>query len=415
MKDVTRQEIFITLRYLLENCYDEKHTSKTIELTRFALERYNVNLDRRRANEILDFLVSCDEEFNGVLPYQIVKVENKPRYYIKRTLFNEEETKKIAEVLYKDSSMSKLYARKRADIFLTKTCNQEEKDKILNDLDKKEKHLKRSSTRDAKRLMTYEGLRDDHMCFHFKPRHVVMRANCSSIEVLSMMLKLNRGEDKDNKYCVGVIYDVINQGKDTDVVIYIPEVAGAVIINQEDLIIDKNSIKRWMGYSFDLKSNLYTTIDEMVESFYNGKSGNQLDITFKVLVGSDGIINNVLLEKYKHDYDDFFHKEMIYEIQDEEVELHRPPYGELQKFIKNYLVATVSCNFESFKKWFWDYHLYDSLVVIDPKHVNNRLLRNITRRFMIVLDKYGERPIQVQHESPKISNASSDIKDSQEQ
>ena len=36
--DNTRKELFITLEYLVRNCHNSKHTSKTIELTEYALK-----------------------------------------------------------------------------------------------------------------------------------------------------------------------------------------------------------------------------------------------------------------------------------------------------------------------------------------------------------------------------------------
>ena len=107
--DATRQELFITLKYLLDNCYDKEHTSKTVDLMNYAKEHYSVLLDRRRVNGILEFLAELPLTFPGILPFTIKKIDRKPRYFIEKAYFNKHNAKKISQAIFKDSSWSIIF------------------------------------------------------------------------------------------------------------------------------------------------------------------------------------------------------------------------------------------------------------------------------------------------------------------
>ena len=392
--DATRQELFITIQYLLDECYDANHTSKTERLSEYADEKYGVNLDRRRANAILDFLVDCPRNFPGILPFTVYKVENKPRYYIQRTLFQKDEAKKISEAIFKDPTLSKGLATKLLDTFVFRVCSDEDARKIINNLNKKEQLVKRQSDRIAKHAISYEWLKEEQLRFTFKPSKPVNAAACSSRGVWSYLHILHRKKIEDEQYCGGIVYDVYPQGDDIDICIYLPDINGAVILNIEDIIVKKGSRfeSQWSDVTYYIDSANYKNIDEMVEAYYSGISGELYDISFKFCVGSKDKINERLIEERKKAYEKFFSKPMEYELKEREVVIDNGPDKEPEHMIAIDLHSSIRCNYLSFKKWYWDYRLYDNLVILSPASFNNRLLSALTKRFQKRLEKYGRDP-----------------------
>ena len=386
--DATRQELFITIRYLLDECYDAEHTSKTERLSEYANERFGVNLDRRRANDILDFLVDCPNNYPGTLPFTIIKVPNKPRYYIQRTLFEKDETKKIAEAIFKDSTLSRNLALKLVDTFLSRVCNQDEAQKIITKLNKKEPLVKRQSERNAKHTISYEMLRDEQLRFTFKPIEMVKRDACSNRGVWSFLYNLRKQQLEDEQYCGGIVYDIYPQGNDVDICIYLPDIHGAVILNINNIKVKPGSRfeQQWNGVIYDIDSADYENIDEMIKAYYKGECGIQYDISFKFNVGRKDNIRTSLIEKRKKEYEDYFSKPMEYELVEREVD-----YGD-KKIIAIDLHSSIRCSFLSFKKWYWDYRLFESLVILSPASFNNRLIGVYARRFQERLEKYGKDP-----------------------
>ena len=390
----TRKELFITLEYLLENCYDKGHTSKTIELTKYAKERYNVMLDRRRANCILEFLAECSGDFPNTFLFSVEKIPNKSRYYIERALFKKDETKKIAEAIFKDSTLSKGYSTKLLQIFLYKSCNKNDADKIIAKLNKKEQLVRRSSNKIAKFNLGYEMIRDEQLRFTFKTNTLVKMDACSSSLVYMYLRNLRHKELEDERYCSGFVYDIYPQGEDIDICVFLPDIDGAVILNIENIDVKKGSLleSQWRDVDYEIISDKYDNIDEMVNAYYKGEAGAQYDISFKFCVGLKDNINEKLLEKRKKDFEHFFSKEMIYELKERDVTIEDDPNKEPRHLVAVDLYSSIRCSFSSFKKWYWDYGLYDNLVVLSPASFNNLLLSVYVNRFKKRLEKYGKDP-----------------------
>ena len=52
-------------------------------------------------------------------------------------------------------------------------------------------------------------------------------------------------------------------------------------------------------------------------------------------------------------------------------------------------VVKVDCGFEAFRKWYWEYRVFERVVVLEPKGWNDRLLATFVERFANRLTKYG--------------------------
>lgn len=390
--DATRQELFITLEYLIENCYDSEHTSKTIELTEFAKNKYGVLLDRRRANSILEFLASLNNSFAGILPFTIKKVERKPRYYIERTLFTESEIKKIAQAVFKDENLSSDTARRNVCAFLDKVCNNEDKNKILRDLDRKERRIIHSTRNTAEKHEAMDELIENHNRFYFRPKHRIKRDAFSNSEV---MIRVNgllqiTPDVKGKGYIDAIGY---SQTKGDDVCLYLPDLEGAVIININNISIMRGSIapSRRGDADFEIRNSRYHDIDEMIDLYYEGGTGIQYRIYFKYVLGRQNDIDNVTVERMKTDYEKYFGRPLEY-TQEEREETELDQDGNQVKETWVDLHGMVKCNLSSFKKWYWEHGWFEHLVVVEPKALNNRLLEGYIARFQRRLDKYGEKP-----------------------
>ena len=273
--DATRQELFITLEYLIDNCYDAEHTSKTIELTQYAQDKYNVLLDRRRANSILEFLADLPNSFPGILSFTVKKIDGKPRYYIENTLFSRYEIKKISEAIFKDERLSAEMAKKYVDKFLSKTCNDKDKAKLLEDFGKKEKRANHSTRKTAERIVKMDELIEEQAAFLFRPRERIKREACSntrvSFKINSLVRRAKNPRYDEQSYIEAIGY---TQAKGNDVCLYIPEYEGAIIIDINNIKIKPGSLLsyRRRGESFELADSQYSNIDEMIDLFVENRT-----------------------------------------------------------------------------------------------------------------------------------------------
>ena len=392
--DATRQELFITLEYLIDNCYDAEHTSKTIELTQYAQDKYNVLLDRRRANSILEFLADLPNSFPGILSFTVKKIDGKPRYYIENTLFSRYEIKKISEAIFKDERLSAEMAKKYVDKFLSKTCNDKDKAKLLEDFGKKEKRANHSTRKTAERIVKMDELIEEQAAFLFRPRERIKREACSntrvSFKINSLVRRAKNPRYDEQSYIEAIGY---TQAKGNDVCLYIPEYEGAIIIDINNIKIKPGSLLsyRRRGESFELADSQYSSIDEMIDLYYEGGTGLQLDIRFKYVVGFKDNIENQTIEKLKRDYEDFFSKPFEYTFE-ERVSTHEFPDGTTISSTLIDLHSSIRCNYSSFKKWYWEHGWFEHLVVVEPKMLNNKLLGEYIARFQTRLERYGETP-----------------------
>ena len=79
---------------------------------------------------------------------------------------------------------------------------------------------------------------------------------------------------------------------------------------------------------------------------------------------------------------------MMYSLSERKV-VRTLPNGEQREITAVDAVTSVKCNFNSFKNWYWKEGAFESVVILSPKHWNNRLLSNITERFQNRIKKYG--------------------------
>ena len=378
--NATRLELFIALKYLLEKCPDDKHTSKTVELQQYAEDNFNVLLDRRRVNDIFDSLVDLTTNNPGVLPYAVMQVNGKPRYYLRKTLFSNKEIESIARAIQNDQSISTSKADKYVNVFLDVACNPQDKEKISNKLRKTELRKLRVSDFEMQIKEDFEYLRDMQMRFYFKLKKPAKRADCTDLETYRYL-----GDNK-NKEFAGIVFDVYTKNKQSDVCIYLPDIRQAVIAHIEDIEMNKefepvaqiNTVSFYVGERF--------TLQEWVDKYYKGSTGSTYLIRFAFPTGQD----NTILRKYAKSFETFFGEKLKYEIKEKVIKKELPD-GSTEDIKISEVFATTNHNYESFRKWFWDgdNNPYETVVVLFPSAFNDRLLGPITRRFQATIDAFG--------------------------
>ena len=378
--NATRLELFVTLQYLLEKCPDKEHTSKTVELQNYADEKFNILLDRRRANDILDSLVELTRDNPTVLPYRVLQVENKPRYYIEKCLFSEKEIESIAKAIRNDSSISKSKADKYIENFINKSCNPSQREKIDKKLKRSDLLRPRISDIEDSNKDYLEWLRDGAYRFYFKINHLVSPSDLADKTVFPQFRNANK-----NSYNAGIVYEIIPASKkQIDVCIYLPDLKSAVVAHLDDIVIDKTRepTEQWAAVNYRIGDGSIE-LDDWLKKYYKGATGLLTPITFKFHVGD----NNQILKDRKKSFREFFKEDMQYELIDRTIEGDE---GEEATVVQD-AVATVRCNFHAFRKWYWEAYdkPYENTVILSPASLNDRLLAVITRRFQKRLSKYG--------------------------
>ena len=383
----TREELFIAIQYLLDECPNKSHASKTIRLTTYAEEKFGVFLDRRRANAILEDLVRLTNEYPNVLPYKIVKIENKPRYYLKRTLFEEKDIKAISNALITDSNLSKSASKKLTSLFLDKVCNKEDKQKLEEKLDEKQKHKKYAPPEKSRLISYFETLRDFRLRFSFKFKKSPKILSVSCERPIRVVINSLDRRANPNAYIGGIIYDTFFDDNENQVCVYLQDYRVAVITDVSNIEFqeDFEPVEQINEPTFELERCKYPTIDEWIDAYYRGQTGFKMRIKFKFWIGK--------LEDLKPKYESFFKTRMEYELQDREAR-YINWRGEEVVVPTQDVVTSVICNFKSFEKWYWESRGFDSVVVLEPAFFNNRLLEERVARFQRRLEKYGAQPIE---------------------
>ena len=381
----TRLEMLVTIKYLLDECPSETKASKTTALTEYALKNFGINLDRRRANYILDDLVTFTNEYRGILPYVVVKVEKKPRYYIVKNIFTPKAIKDITASLTSNYNLTETNTKKLVEVFLDAVCNEEDKQKYLNKINKKKYAQKHISASLKAKYVLFESLRDGNMRFYFTFDEKPGVKDVASGKRITKLLN-NKSKNVYENFLAGIVYEIFGEGADADVCIYLPDHKDAVMVNINNVFLkeDFEPIKQWAPTQFELDESKYGPIDEWVATYYAGKTGFVDEIVFKFYVGP----KNKTLNEYASKYQEFFKEPMEYTLQEREVELPKED-GTIEKQIVKDAITSVKSNFVAFKKWFWEKGVFESVVILKPAYYNNLLLTDITRRFIRRMKVYG--------------------------
>lgn len=381
--NATRLEFFVALQYLLEKCPDKNHTSKTVDLQKYAEDNYGILLDRRRVNDIFISLTDLTHKNPSVLPYKVFQVGDKPRFYIEKTLFSEKEIEYIARAIQNDDSISKVKADRYINSFINKSCNASQKEKISKKLKRVEIIKPRISDVEMQNKEYLEYLRDNTLRFYFKINGFVRSSD------LADRSAIREFRENDRKgYNAGIVYDLIHLNKkEVDVCIYLPDLRSAVVAHLDDVILDltREPTEQWSNVDYRIGDGSIE-LDDWLKKYYKGETGLVNEITFKFYVGP----NQETLHARKKSFQEFFKEEMKYELVERKVETENA-LGEKTTIIAVDAVVKVKCNYQAFRKWYWEAYdkPYDNTVILSPASLNNRLLNTITRRFNRRLEKYG--------------------------
>ena len=387
----TRFELMIALNYLLDNCPNEKKTSKTIDLERYSLENFKDGfIDRRKANEIFEDLVEFTQKYPNIIPYTVLKVNNKPRYYIKKNLFSEKDIDKISNAIKNHPTLTEQASDQLIERFLDKVTDEEKKNKIVQKLKQTPavvQHIE--SDEEMRKIEEFQWLRDNQARFYFKLEKQPESNDITSFSPFfgNSMLDYRGRKIKPiyEGYYAGYVYELRQTGKSTKVIIYLPDYQSAVIANIKDVTRQTlhNPFPSEGEVAFPLKDNRMT-IEDWVEAHYQGKGKRANQVLFKFYTGENNFYLNDLKPKFKA----FFKKPMNYRLETRTL-TREGLNGEPRTIVANDAYVEVECCFEAFKKWYWESGAFQRVVVLEPKEWNDRLLELIVDRFARRLTNYG--------------------------
>lgn len=380
--EATRMELFIALDYLLEKCPDDKHTSSTVELSEYAESKFNVFLDRRRVNSIFDTLVKLTKENPDILPYRVIQVPNKPRYYIEKCLFNKKEIKAIAKAISKDSSLSKTVAMQYAERFLDKVTDKDNKDATISEIKKRTHFDKHIGDSEMNVVDYFQDLCAAQKRFYFRLKRSIQMQDCTSNEARMMV---NR-DSAEGKFTAAFVYQVNEFDTKVDVCLHLPDLKAAIITKIDNIIMDTSfePLEQLGKVQYNIETKDGSDIKQWLASYYKGETGLVRDITFKFFVGRE----NENLKKHKKTLKDFFDQPLEFTFQQREVKFPRANGGE-EIVMATDAVTTIHCNFVAFKKWYWEKGGFENVVVLEPADFNNRLLEDYIELFQRRIAKYG--------------------------
>ena len=374
----TRMEMLIALDYLLNNCTSDKKTSKTTDLVEYAQVKYQTFIDRRRANGIFEDLVSISNTYPQLLPLLVKKVPNKPRYYVEKRLLDEQDVLRIANSIANNKTLSKQASNELLEKFLNVAFTDEQQKKNSKRIRKKARGVGNTASSQEMQLTDFlEDIRERVCRFHFSFARSVRRDNASGFFPIREQL-------------AGYVYEVINDSDDiTRVCLYLDEYKVAAVVRLEELIIDKTfepvpRINR-NPLKYELKGR-EPDIDKWLSNYLSGQSGFVSNIEFKFYIGH--------LEEVQKAYKKFFKREMQYEIK-ERIELipsydkEHPEYA--TELTVEDVYSEVTTSIRAFEKWYFDYGLFQYMVIINPAGLNDRLVGQLMERFARRLNRYGER------------------------
>ena len=391
----TRLELFIALNYLLDNCTSEDKPSKTIELQEYAAEKFNGEfVNRRKANDIFDDLVEFTHKYPNIIPYTVIKLNGKPRYYIRKNILAKKDIEKIASAIKDHSALTEKASDQLIERFLDKVTDENKKKEIIDKLHKTPS-LARHQTDDEQmiKIEEFEWLRDNQARFFFKLYRKPDISDMSSHRLFRSSYHDGKKRKKIKEfypgYYAGYVFEVAQTPKSTKLCIYLPDYHGAFITNINNVIMHEtyDPIPSEGKINFDLKSDSLK-IDEWFISHFQGKSNTFLNhsVQFKFYVGSD----NSLLNKYKQKFEEFFKTPMKYVLKEREVEQFSFN-GETRTIVVNDAYVEVECCFDAFKTWYWESGAFESVVILKPSNWNDRLLEQVVDRFSRRLTKYGAK------------------------
>ncbi len=378
----TRIEFLVAINYLLDECYDKDHSSKTIRLTEYAQEKYDLFLDRRRANPILSQLYEishADRNAKSIkLPFVINKVGC--RYYIEKRIIKEKDLLSIVTSIKKDETISDKETERIVNKILDVCCTKSQKAIIQT---KAKQYITPTKNLSSKAVETYEYLRDcinqklilhyqfvDYTDIHCSARHSIMFKEGLIQAMRNKDVLLSR---------VYAIAPHIN--KKSDIVILHMEWKKhrlAISTKIENIIIAEPATESWATKE-NLSIDGYDSIEDWFDELYKGKSGFVRKIKFKFWFE--------YYEEVKKAYCEFFKMEdMPYEVVDRQAKFYN---GE--EVITQDYVCSIECNYRSFEKWYFDNNLFKYLVILEPAYLNDDLLGDLVERFANRLTKYGGR------------------------
>ena len=384
-----RMEMLITIDYLLNETYDEKHAAKQVDIVEYAKNNYGMIIRRDRIAQILIHLEELAVHSPNLLPFEL-GVVNLPvikKYFIKRRMFKDNEVVKIISAIKSDSKLSSEETDKLCNKFLDATVNKERYKAILQKASKRGGKVNKIT---GKKYIIQEGFIDaieNNAIIKFRLKRFYDGVGVSSpnIKIRNLVRKYVVEDAYAYAYQTYTIKNALY------LVLYVPNERFAIITKYDNVVfLDvKRSFKDDIEYIIDN----YDSIDEWVDNHFSGKDGYLRIFKLKTTIGIKGETVTKDFLSFKELYQDYWKKDFEYEEVEREIISNRideDGNAYEKKIIVLDAVFTIESNYSSFANWYSN-GIFDKAVILEPSYLNDRFLREKIKRYAKRLTKYGER------------------------
>lgn len=323
--DISRMELLICLDYLF-NKTDEKHTVKYQDVVKYGLEEYGIdNIRRQRVQQIFAFLYENKSYIKDIFKIDIKLDENKyiTRYYAKKSNLTKEDIVDIVSSLENDKYLRKEDTTNLINKLVDFTCNEHEKDEILQKSKKYDRGVAELSPLEGANYRKLNKTNSNQM--------MLIKVNKKKFNSSNLL----KAEDEDGnivcffyKICDAQgkpsVYFVSDKTKD---IIWLPLNAFSIIKFLDDDWAKIDIEERY-------QSDEYVSIEDYIKKHPQGGSISPIKLPIKFIIVSYVNLNSFYV--VKESFENFFGIPMQYKmISKEEYQRKTSDFRSLPKDAKN--------------------------------------------------------------------------------
>ena len=383
-----RMEMLITIDYLLNEAYDEKHAAKQIDIVKYAEDNYGMYIRRDRISQILVHLEEIAQHNSNLLPFElgIVKLPATKKYYIRRRMFKDSEVVKIVSAIKSDSKLSIEETNKLCERFLSVAVNHNKTDAIKKKVLKRDERVEKLPQKVFKAQEAFLDAVERKGVLIFKLKTINKNVAFSKKMPTSIIVQqfVNEGVS-------GYAYKTYTINDDLYYVFYIPSKRVALLTKYDNVVFLK--VYESVDDNIDFSIDNYELIDYWVEDHFTGKDGKLFEFKLKTTIGKKDEEPQKEFKSFKKAFEKYWKKDFEYEIVEREIPSKRiDANGNIydDTIVALDAVFSIKSNINSFRNWYSNY-AFDKAVILEPKHLNDTFLREKIMRYARRLTKYGER------------------------
>ena len=384
-----RMEMLITIDYLLNKAYDKEHAAKQTDIVKYANEEYGMSIRRDRIAQILTHLEEIYQHSPNLLPFElgVVNLRKTKKYYIVKRLFKDSDIVKIVSAIKSDSKLSDEETNRLCSHFLDVSVNKEKRDEIDRKVAKRGQRVNKIQAKEYKTQEAFLNAIENKAVLVFKLKTFDESVGISRTGFRFKRMVANYVNEETYSYA----YQTYTINKTLYLVLYIPNERMAILTKYNN--VEFIRVNESWNTDIDFEIDNYDSIDDWVEKHFLGKDGILTTFKLKTTIGAKGKKVNSGFNSFVKSFESYWNKQFEYEVVEREVPLERiDENGERQSdsIIALDAVFTIEANYASFKNWY-DSGIFDKAVILEPRRLNDRFLREKIKRYAKRLTKYGEK------------------------